>query len=346
LTPIEPYMPLGNQARKIAPKPTQQRRATDRPGSGAGVSERPVRLYAPRPSSPVKMPQHGQSGSWALRIIVAALVTLNVVGAPYYLLSRAERVRSIWHPWLKPSGYIGQSAGVLALSIFLFLWLYPLRKRFRWLAFTGAIARWLDVHVFVALALPLIVAIHASWHFTGVIGLGFWAMMVVWASGIAGRYIYARIPRSKAGIELSLEEIAADRRELLEQIALLTGLTPEEVDATLATDPTSTAGLGILGVLRRMIADDLARRSAARQLRRRFQDRGRMRRRQDRQRLSEALRLANREIALTQQGRMLDATQNLFRFWHVAHRPVAVAALVAVLVHVGVVVAMGATWFW
>jgi hypothetical protein len=51
-------------------------------------------------------------------------------------------------------------------------------------------------------------------------------------------------------------------------------------------------------------------------------------------------------MALTQQARILEGTRAVFRFWHVAHRPFAFAALVAVLVHVGVVVAMGATWFW
>jgi hypothetical protein len=43
---------------------------------------------------------------------------------------------------------------------------------------------------------------------------------------------------------------------------------------------------------------------------------------------------------------MLQASQRIFRFWHVVHRPFAIAALVAVVVHVGVAVAMGATWFW
>jgi hypothetical protein len=43
---------------------------------------------------------------------------------------------------------------------------------------------------------------------------------------------------------------------------------------------------------------------------------------------------------------MLAATHRVFRFWHVAHRPVAVTALVAVVVHVVVVVAFGATWLW
>src|SRR4029077_950672 len=138
---------------------------------------------------------------------------------PYYTLSVAQRMRSPLHPWLKPSGYVGQSAGLLALTLFLFLWLYPLRKKYRWLAFTGAISRWLNAHVLAALALPLLVAVHAAWRFGGVIGLGFWSMMVVWLSGIVGRYIYARIPRGRAGVELTREEIARRRAALLVQIS-------------------------------------------------------------------------------------------------------------------------------
>ncbi|HEX4600649.1 MAG TPA: hypothetical protein VH116_04580 [Gemmatimonadales bacterium] len=274
------------------------------------------------------------------------LVAINVVGAPYYLLPIAGRVRSPWHPWLKPSGYIGQSAGLLALVIFLYLWLYPLRKKFRWLAFTGTVARWLDVHVLVALALPLLVAIHAAWRFEGLIGLGFWSMMIVWFSGIAGRYIYARIPRSKAGVELTIEEIAARRQALLAQIAAGSGLDANLIETTLAAGQGSAGRRGIFGTLWRMVADDLARRRAARALRRLWKARGLRRRTHDRAMLAAMLRLARREMALAQQARMLDATHDVFRYWHVLHRPVAIAALIAVLIHVAVVVALGATWLW
>jgi hypothetical protein len=322
---------------------TPARRASD--SIKVGGARQPIqampdrRRRAPIPKRPIRR------GVQAVWIIAGALTLMNLVGAPYYLLSRGERVRSPLHPWLKPSGYIGQSAGLLAVAVFLFLWLYPLRKKFRWLAWTGAIARWLDVHVLLALALPLLVAIHASWHFTGVIGLGFWAMMIVWASGVIGRYIYTRIPRGRAGIELSLEEIASNRAELLEEIATRTGLPADELATMLAIDPAPSAGSGFYATLRRMVMDDLARRRAARALRRRFEAAPR-RRASDREDLNEALKLANREIALTQQVRMLDATHNLFRFWHVAHRPVAVAALAAVVIHVAVVVSLGATWLW
>ncbi|HEY6852887.1 MAG TPA: hypothetical protein VI139_01470, partial [Gemmatimonadales bacterium] len=261
-------------------------------------------------------------------------------------LSAAGRVRSPLHVWFKPAGYIGQSAGLLALAIFLFLWLYPLRKKFRWLGWTGSIARWLDVHVLAALSLPLLVAIHAAWRFDGLIGVGFWSMLVVWLSGIGGRYIYARIPRSKAGVELTIDEIAARRAELLAQIVKASGLDASVVEGTLAVRARDPARRGIWGTLFGMIADDFARRRAARALRRAWRARARHGRRDDGRLIAEVLRLARRTMSLEQQARMLDASHDVFRYWHILHRPVAVAALVAVVVHVAVVVALGATWLW
>jgi hypothetical protein len=95
-----------------------------------------------------------------------------------------------------------------------------------------------------------------------------------------------------------------------------------------------------------MITDDFARRAAERRLRRLWEARGLRRRSADRVAITSVLRLARQEVALAQQARMLDATQAVFRYWHVFHRPVAIAAFFAVLVHVIVVIALGATWLW
>jgi hypothetical protein len=170
-------------------------------------------------------------------------------------------------------------------------------------------------------------------------------MMVVWLSGIVGRYLYARIPRGRAGVELTRDEIARHRGALLEQIARQSGLERTAVEAILAPAPAAER-LGVWGTLKRMIADDFARRSAERRLRRLCQTRGPLRRSTDRVAIRSVLRLARQEVALAQQARMLDATQAVFRYWHVFHRPVAIAAFVAVLVHVIVVIALGATWLW
>lgn len=274
----------------------------------------------------------------------AVLVAIGIAGHAYYSAPLAGRVRSDMHAWLRPSGYVGQTAGVVAFLFFLFIWLYPVRKKFPKLAFTGSVCRWLDLHVVAGLLIPLLVATHAAWRFTGVIGLGYAAMVLVCISGVVGRYLYVRIPRSRSGLELSLDEVRAERLTLVGEITQETGLAPEAVLATL--EPKAPAKEGGLGAaLARMVADDFARRRAARRLLEECKRSGRGGAAPDPAALRRVMRLARRQMALDQQVRMLDATHRVFRFWHAAHRPVAFAALLAVVVHVVVVIAMGSTWF-
>jgi len=296
-------------------------------------------------SAPTNRPRPPRRSLLPVLLPAAALLGASAYWSSYYLAGSSVRVRSPLHAWLRPSGTLGQSAGILALLVFLFLWLYPLRKNGRWLRW-GALSSWLRVHVSFALVLPLIAAFHASWRFDGLIGLGFWAMMVVWLSGIVGRYLYVHIPRGAAGLELSADEISSERRELLREIAATAGLPLPQVESLLRSDPTSYHGLGVLATLRQMARDERDRVRAARALRRICARLPGGRGRLDRQALRQVVRLARRQMSLTQQARMLSATQRVFRLWHIAHRPFAIVALVAVLVHVGVVVGLGMTWFY
>lgn len=273
------------------------------------------------------------------------LLAATAYGLPYYRLGVEARVRHPLHAWLRPSGYLGQSLGLLALAILLFLWLYPFRKKYRWLAWTGRVGLWLDVHVGLALTMPLLVAVHAAWRFEGLIGLGYAAILIVCLSGIVGRYLYTRIPRSRAGVELTRDQVASERQVLLGELTVATGFTPAELDAHLATGPITASG-SLVASVRTLVTQDLARRRALRRFRHLLQARGGSARQLDRAALRRAVRLAGREAALTQQARMLEATQRVFKFWHVAHRPFAVTALLAVVVHVTVAVVLGATWFW
>ena len=279
--------------------------------------------------------------------LFGVIVAANLAGLPYFLLSAAGRVKSPLHAWFRPSGVIGQSAGIVAFALFIFLWLYPLRKKFRWLAFTGSIGGWLDVHVLAGLSIPFLAGLHAAWHFTGLIGLGYGAMMVAWLSGIVGRYIYSRIPHSKSGVELTRNEVEAQRQAVLEQIVGATGIDAELLEHVLlaGTSPAIPSGMHPLKVIPVMIADDLRRRKALRSLHWDWHGASATDQREHQEMLTTVRRLMRREIALTQQARMLDSTHRLFHFWHVAHKPMAISALVAVLLHVGTAIALGVTWF-
>lgn len=272
------------------------------------------------------------------------LLALTAWGAGYYFAPLGERVRSDLHELLRPSGTIGQLAGVLTFAGFVFLWLYPMRKKLgaagRWM---GAVPKWLDVHIVVGLTLPVLGAVHAAWRFDGVIGMGYWAMAVVALSGVVGRYVYVRIPRGRSGLELTAEELAQQRRGLLLELTQVTGLERHVVESTLAAEPAPARG-GAIGSLARMVRDDFARRRAIGRLRRQWEalDGARV----DASKLREVARLARRQMALTQQARLLGQTQKIFRWWHILHRPVAITALIAVTVHVVVVVWSGMTWFY
>ena len=280
-------------------------------------------------------------GDLPLLVLIGVPVLVTAWGLPYYLASTAQRLRHPLHPLLKSSGPVGLVFGAVALLMFLFMWLYPLRKQAKWLAWTGPIGEWMNVHVVMGLALPVIAAVHAGWHFDGLIGLGMGAMVVVSLSGLVGRYLYTHIPRDRAGLELSLEQVGGERRALLTQIAIATGLTPQDAERSLALDPRPYAGLDLVRTFARLIADDWTRWRTMHRLRRAWSRRVAGRAPLDRRSLASALKLARHEMALQQQMRALEATRRVFAWWHVAHRPFALTALIAVLVHVGVAIWIG-----
>ncbi len=276
---------------------------------------------------------------------VVLLTALSVWGSSYYFAPTEVRVRHEMHDWLRPSGWVGQSAGIVTLAGLLFLWLYPLRKKIGARKGFGPLPKWLDVHIVVGLTICYFGAVHSAWRFDGVIGLGWWAMFIVALSGVIGRYVYVHIPRGWNGLELSAEDLAQKRRQLLVELAGITGLQQALVESELAADPPK-ASLSILGGLLQMARDDFERRRAVRRLR------GRCRRLIaegadfDESALDRVVVLARQQMALSQQARLLHRTQTIFRYWHVFHKPVAMTALLAVLIHVIVVVVVGSTWFY
>jgi hypothetical protein len=328
-------------------KSTELRVARTSSQATAAGSARAVSAPRPAPSAGASSAKEdkARSSNTRLALLISGFVLLavNLIGSSYYLLQMGERVRHPLHPWLKSSGYIGQTAGILAFAMFLVLYTYPLRRRFRVLAFTGPLNRWLDVHIVLGLLIPFFGAVHASWRFKGLIGLGYLAMLLVSFSGVVGRYLYTRIPRGRSGLELTRDEIERRRKELLQQVVSVTGIDVAQLESALQPR-TEARGAGIGATVSALIANDFARWRLSRRLRREW--RKAVAGRGDSRALREVLRLARKEVALSQQARMLDATQRVLRLWHVAHRPFAATAFAAVVIHVVVVVMLGVTWFW
>jgi hypothetical protein len=289
-----------------------------------------------------------------LRVFLAWMLALAVVlviagyGLDYYTLGATDRPYSPKYDQLKPSGTIGMKLGMFGVFLFFLIYLYPLRKKWGWLARQGNSRHWLDFHVVLGTAAPLIIAFHASFKFGNIAGMAFFSMLCVTLSGFVGRYLYAQIPRRVNAAELSMKELQemeeAMRSRLAEQKlafgsrleALYDLPSRQEVDR-----------MPMILALARMIWIDIKRPFQLSLLRLQatgfgswIVSLGGIRRTQD-VKLEHAVDVARKQAALSKRILFLSRTQQVFNLWHVVHRPFSYAFAILAIIHIGIALAMG-----
>ncbi len=276
------------------------------------------------------------------------LAAVAAYGFDYYWLSAADRPYSPKHVILRPSGTVGVNLGILGVFLFLLIFLYPLRKKISWLARRGSAKHWLDFHVVIGMAAPVLIAFHASFKFHGIAGMAFWIMFLVALSGFVGRYLYAQIPRSINAAELSLRELASQEEELTNLLAgqdilsaemlapLLRTPTPEDVKhmsawrAVLEMMSTDIALPFRIARLRRCVLGPLGKVSSFGG----FFATGNLR-------LEEVIRSARRKASLSKRIAYLARTQQVLYLWHVVHRPFSYSFAVLAVLHIAVAMGLG-----
>lgn len=104
-----------------------------------------------------------------------------------------------WYTSYSDTGYwMGVVGGVMMLLLFL----YPMRKRWNMLANVGKAKNWFVVHMALGILGPVLVLAHSTFKVGSLnAGVALYSMLIVAASGIAGRFIYLRIHRG-LGTEL------------------------------------------------------------------------------------------------------------------------------------------------
>lgn len=272
----------------------------------------------------------------ALTVIwVGVASSLTALGLAYYQIPLGERVYSPLHETFGPAGLIGQGMGIVGtLMMILGVLLYVLRKRVRWLARFGALGAWLQFHIFLCTLGPFLVLLHTTFKFGGVVSIAFWSMTAVVISGVFGRYVYARIPKTIQGRFFDRSELQARRDDLLEQIRHLVGLD-EPLAALAPIGPGTGRGPALLRALR----FDVGRRSRVKAARAELSARGVP---------DEAARaltsLMQEERRIEVQIGLMDPFRRMFRYWHAFHLPLAILMFVILGVHVTVAIMFGYTW--
>lgn len=281
-------------------------------------------------------------------LAVSVVLTLAIYGFDYYILGAADRPFSAKHVLLKPSGTVGIKLGMLGVGIFAALFLYPLRKKIGWLRKIGSTRHWLDFHIIAGLTAPVIIAFHSSFKFQGIAGMAFWIMCAVALSGIAGRYIYAQIPRSLNSAELSLNDLAAMEETLTRELSAQSIVHAGDL-LPIFLIPTAEQVLAMplyRALLTMLIVD----------CRRPFQM-ARLRRgvcgwrasamclggflRTENDELERLVHTARRKSALSKRIAFLTRSQQVFHLWHVVHRPFSYSFVVLAVIHIAVVIGLG-----
>jgi hypothetical protein len=219
----------------------------------------------------------------------------------------------------------------------LLIFLYSLRKHSERLQKIGTQAQWLKVHIFLGIVGPLLVTFHTSGKLNGIVAIAFYSMWAMVLSGVFGRYLYAKIPRTISGNQMTLKEI---EEELGAIVSLLRRNENREdvlagIEGFLAGTREETGGL--LPALVRVLLEDAALPANALHVHR-IVSRDRSLSIRERFRVT---RLVLRQKRLLNKLAVLGAMKRLFSYWHVFHKPFTVITFFIVFLHVAVVTFLG-----
>ncbi|MFB3904204.1 MAG: hypothetical protein ACE15E_12180 [Acidobacteriota bacterium] len=299
-----------------APAPQPARRFSSSPSAGAG----------PRPLLVL-----------CVCAVVAFLLGFGFYGWDYYILDQAHRPFSPKHVLLKPSGRIGLRLGMLGFLTFCLVYLYPLRKHWRWLSRKGKTRNWLDYHVLLGLTGPLIISFHSSFKFNGLAGIAYWVMAALVISGIIGRYFYAQIPRTLEAAEVSLRELKTISDNFKQQLldsGLLT--SPAVLEIFHLPSPQEVDRMSLLVALAQMVKLDLVRPIQSWRLRRMLSATH-----VDPAELKRVMRIARQQAVISKKILFLSRARRVFHLWHVVHRPFSYTFAILVLIHVTIALLLG-----
>ncbi|HFA47725.1 MAG TPA: hypothetical protein ENJ95_01760 [Bacteroidetes bacterium] len=277
---------------------------------------------------------------WTLTTIVLLTTAfLLIKGVPYYMTPIEERFYHPDHNWFKPSGAFGHGLGIVGtLLILIGVFGYIARKRYKFLARFGRLKYWLEFHIFLCVLGPIMILFHTAFKFGGIVSVSFWSMVAVVASGVAGRFIYIRIPRSVEGRELGLGELKEMKSDL--DKILKNSYDLSEKDYQMLLDSTKIksdkAGRNLLGsIMSKYISDKKTIWKVKRMLRKNRMSRSNVRK---------VAKIINDELTLGNRIEHLQTMRKLFKYWHVAHLPFAIIMLIIMVIHVAVTLTFGYRW--
>lgn len=242
----------------------------------------------------------------------------------------------IWGAWTDAYSVDSDLAywmGVAGGSAMLLLLLYPLRKRIERLLPIGKLRHWFAGHMVLGIAGPLLILLHCKLSLGSLNAkVAFWSMVVVAASGIAGRFLYAQLHAGLYGRQRSAAELRAEAAQALAEAApMLPGDSAAhaalDAHARLAAD---TARRGLAAPWQQLTLRRRARATWRACLATVLAQHGQV----APDRLQRLEQLLTRYLEASTAAARYGAAERLFSLWHVAHLPLVVILVITAAFHV------------
>jgi hypothetical protein len=246
-------------------------------------------------------------------IVLFTLLVLAYFGFSYYNLP-VEGPFRLDHPLynlLKPTGLIGHGLGIIgSLLIVIGLFGYMARKRMKIFSRLGLLKHWLELHIFLCSLGFVMVIFHTTFKFGGFVSIGFWSLVIVWVSGVVGRFIYIQIPRTIEGNELTLNEMQDIKSNMDEELLRKYNIVFSEIKASRFSMIKSRLKSSHVSNIE----------------------------------VHNARKLIRSERTLVKRIERLDMMKNLFKHWHVIHLPFSLIMMIVMIIHVAISLFFGYKW--
>jgi hypothetical protein len=110
--------------------------------------------------------------------------------------------------WFRAGDDAGYWLGVTGGSMMLLLFSYPLRKHLGFARHWGRVKWWLVFHMALGVGGPVLILLHSTFRVGSLnAAVALYSMLAVAASGVVGRFIYARVNRGLHGEQLDLRDL-------------------------------------------------------------------------------------------------------------------------------------------
>lgn len=234
---------------------------------------------------------------------------------------------------------LGYWLGIIGGVIILLLLGYPLRKRLTSSSRLGRVSSWFRLHMIFGILGPALVVLHTNFRLGSLNSrLALYTMLIVVASGIVGRYLYAKVHRGLYGQQTAMRDVLSDITSLKMGLGDALG-EDESIMADLelfapSADRVESLPAGVWSCLTSGFRTRAARGRIMRRARILLQQDVRITSRKRRRLTGEIGSHLRIYFAAVKKAERLALFERIFGLWHHLHLPLFIMLLLTVALHI------------